>query len=131
MTVRRIIESALGHKIALEILPGNDVLCISRPDVPLAGHALLDERACRILSAYLAGALVVDRQSRPPEEIGDVLDTVLTMKEYPAPYIRLQQGEGCIDIHSPCWDALRCEIDLILPRFGRSEGCSIENRTRH
>lgn len=118
MTNRRTIESALGHSIALEILPEADGIRISRADAHVPDVVTLEERGARILSAFLSSALVVEREGREPEEIGDV---VLTMHSSPAPMVRVSQGVNVVEIHAPLWEALHCEIDLVIPRLVRRD----------
>lgn len=114
MTIRRTIESAIGHRIAIEILPGDDRIRISRADAHVPDRVELDERGARILSAFLSSALVIEREGRQPEEIGDV---VLTMHNLPSPMVRVRQGKNEVEIHAPLWEAMHCEIDLVIPRL--------------
>ena len=114
--------------MALEILPGADGIRLSRIDAPATDHVVLDGRGSRILAAYLASAMVVNRVTRPPEEIEDEHGTVLTTHENPSPHVRIKQGSRMLRIHSPSWEALRCEIDLVVPRLLDRP---ITNQSRH
>lgn len=117
MINQRIIESAIGHRIGIDILPGSDGLRISRMDAPVADAIVLDSRGARILSAFLAGAMIMSRKGMPSESLDDTWATVLSVHDVPAPLVRIEQGDRCLDIHSPTWDALRCQIDIISPRL--------------
>lgn len=129
MNSRRIIESAVGHRMALEILPGADAIRLSRADAPVGDAVVLDGRGSRILAAFLASAIVVNRSTRPPEEIEDAQSTVLTIHEDTAPLVRITQGKRFLDVHSPSWEALRCEIELVIPRL--DGGSPYQSRSRH
>lgn len=131
MNSRRIIESAVGHRIALDILPGSDGLRLSRLDLPKGDVVVLDARGARILAAFLGGALVVNRTSRPPEEIEDAMGTVLLLRDDPAPMLRITQGGRVLDIHSPSWEALRFEIDMVVPRLDAVPALSANTASRH
>ena len=128
MNSRRIIESAMGQRMAIDILPGSDGIRLSRIDAPAADQVVLDGRASRILAAYLGSAMVVNRANRPPEEIDDEHGTVLTTHEEPSPHVRITQGRRALHVHSPSWEALRCEIDLVVPRLLDRP---LNNQSRH
>ena len=83
---------------------------------------VLDVRGARILAAYLASALIVNRSARPPEELDDASMTVLSLHEDPAPLLRITQGRRSLDIHAPSWEPLRCEIEIVIPRMDGSGG---------
>ena len=114
--------------MALEILPGADGIRLSRMDAPATDHVVLDGRGSRILAAYLATAMVVNRATRPPEEVDDAHGTVLTTHEDPTPHVRITQGKRSLHVHSPSWEPLRCEIDLVVPRLSDRP---IANQSRH
>lgn len=114
--------------MALEILPGADGIRLSRMDAPATDHVVLDGRGSRILAAYLASVMVVNRATRAPEEIEDENGTVLTTHEDPSPHVRITQGARALHVHSPSWEALRCEIDLVVPRLSDRP---IANQSRH
>lgn len=128
MNSRRIIESAVGNRMALEILPGSDGIRLSREDATVGDVVVLDARGSRILAAFLASGLVVNRSSRPPEEIEDAQATVLTLHDDPAPLVRITQGARVLDVHAPSWEPLRCEIELVIPRL---DGNPIHSKLRH
>jgi len=131
MNSRRIIESAVGHRVALEILPGADGIRLSRLDRRVGDAVVLDTRGSRILSAFLGSAMVVNRASRPPEEVDDAYGTVLTLHEDPAPLLRITQGRTSLDVHSPSWEALRFEIELVVPRLNPSAIVPSGTQSRH
>lgn len=116
--------------MALEILPGSDGIRLSRNDAKVGDAVILDARGSRILAAFLASAMIVNRSSRPPEEIEDMQATVLTLHDDPAPLVRITQGQGqrVLDVHSPSWEALRCEIELVVPRL---DGNTHQGHSRH
>lgn len=114
--------------MAIDILPGSDGIRLSRVDAPAADHVVLDARGARILAAYLASAMVVNRATRPPEEIEDEQCTVLTTHDEPSPHVRISQGSRFLQVHSPSWEPLRCEIDLVIPRLSER---AVINRSRH
>lgn len=114
MAGRRTIESAIGHRIAIDILPDDSGIRLSRDDATVPDAIDLDERGARILSAFLSSALVVERDQRAPEAIGDVM---ITMLHLPAPMVRIEQRGNMVDIHAPLWEAVHCEIDLVIPRL--------------
>ena len=102
----------------IDILPGSDGIRLSRQDTNSANDIVLSERGSRLLSAYLASSLVFDMSSRPDEEIEDEYGTRISYHADPAPLVRVRQGKSVLDIHAPGWEALRCEVDLVLPRLG-------------
>lgn len=128
MRGRRIIENALGHRTALDMLPGADGIRLSRADAAVGDAVVLDASGSRILAAFLASALVVGKDHRPPEEVEDAEGTILSLHDDPAPLVRIRQGARTLDVHSPSWDALRCEIDLVVPRLRTEPSMP---RTRH
>lgn len=117
MNSRRVIESAVGHRVAIDILPGSDALRLSRVDSSTTDAVILDQRGSRILSAFLASVMIIDIASRAAEELGDAYGTVITVHQKPGPMVRVTQSALKVDIHAPSWDALRCEIDLVIPRL--------------
>jgi hypothetical protein len=117
MKTKRIIENAIGHRIALEMLEEADGIRLSREDCSKSDQIILDMIGAKILSAYLASAMVTRMAGRPAEEVNDDSRTIISVMESPAPMVRIVQGVKTFDIHSPSWDPLRCEIELILPRL--------------
>lgn len=128
MHSRRIIESALGQKIALDILPGSDGIRLSRPECPDGEAVVLDSRAAQILVAYLARVLVIKTPENHFEEVDDGYDTVMRFHVSPAPRVTITQRHGALDVHAPLWEALRCEIDLVAPRLQGSQRNSAPTR---
>lgn len=117
MNNRRIITTPVGHSMVIDLLPGADAIRLSREDTRQPNSVILDERGARILAAFMASSLVFDMSSRPPEEVEDASGTVITYHAEPAPLVRVQQGKSALDIHAPGWEALRCEIELVIPRL--------------
>ncbi len=117
MHSHRIIESALGQKIALDILPGSDGIRLSRPGDRNGEAVVLDGRTAQIFVAYLARVLIIRTPENHFEEIDDGYETVLRYHALPAPRVTISQRHGALDVHAPLWEALRCEIDLVAPRL--------------
>ena len=128
MNSRRIIESAVGHKMALDILPGSDGIRLSRAHSVVGDVIILDLRGAKIFSAYLASAMIVGPSARPPEDLEDLQRTILTLHDDPAPLVRITQGKRVLDVHSPSWEPLRCEIELVIPRL---ENITHSHHSRH
>lgn len=129
MHSRRIIESTLGQKIALDILPGSDGIRLSRPGDPDGGVVVLGSQAAQILVAYLARILVIKTPENHFEEVDDGYETVMRFHVHPAPRVTITQRHGALDVHAPLWEALRCEIDLVAPRLQGTQSAS--SPTRH
>lgn len=117
MQGRRDVESALGHRTSIEILPGGDGMRLTRSDASEADAVFLDRRASQILSAYLASVIAIGIAGRADEEVDDAYGTVLSAHDEPAPLVRIEQDGRRMDIPAHSWDVLRCEINLMVPRL--------------
>jgi len=108
----RTVNDGVGHSHTISV-NGGEMILSDTLDPAVQVRMKKDE--AEILHAFLSVSLKMPHRSDFSEDLRE--GRRLTLMDHGSPHVRLTGDSWFMDIYSPSWEPLLCEISLVLPRI--------------